>query len=67
MNAVVLILGLVSFMLALDVFAFSSLLHDMLQTGGVKGEKATSFLILYVTHCVAFVGTCYATWQSRYR
>jgi hypothetical protein len=57
------IMCLVSLMLGIDVIILTTVLHDLLVAGGSKSESAVGFMMTYVTHLIAFIGMCYATYK----
>jgi hypothetical protein len=57
------IMCLVSLILGIDVISLTGILHDLLTAGGSKPQSALGFMMVYLTHLLAFVGMCYATYK----
>jgi hypothetical protein len=57
------IMCLVSLMLGIDVISLTGVLHDLLVAGGSKSQSAVGFMMVYLSHMLAFVGMCYATYK----
>jgi hypothetical protein len=50
-------------MLGIDVVTLTSVIQEILTHAGLKDKDATGMLVLYVSHLLAFVGMCYATYK----
>lgn len=57
------IMCLVSVMLGIDVITLTGVVHDLLIAGGSKPQSAMGVMVVYVSHMLAFVGMCYATYK----
>jgi hypothetical protein len=57
------IMCLVTLMLGLDAATLTSVVQEALVRGGTKDNSATGLMVVYVTHMLAFVGMCYATYK----